>query len=932
MSFFSAHNFLSIVYDLQYICSNFAAASNPYMKGISRLVVSLLLVFAFLSNALPCGPGYTTPLFDTASAPEDPYTDYAAGRLGIVKPTFRRSVLYAAYRYIAGNGMSTAEQKAVVEVWNAEINRKDFRDDSVDGAVKAWIEKRKDIVGKDEKTPDIYTDRDYGGYDFFPNCTKNAFETATETLADRVSAHGPSDPNMVNWVKAQDQVFENCAKDKQTPDAAPPGAPDWLQKDRAYQRAAAEFYSLDYESAKKEFAKIAQDGDSPWAETASYLVARTLIRQASLSKDKGKAADYYSEAEQSLEKITSGKFADSAEKMLSLIAYRLHPRTRVGELARKLTITSSGDNFRQDVIDYTWLLDKLEDEVLTAEEKRKQEEEKKKEGNRITGAEYANRLASSNTLSNANMGEKLESEYKSYSSPKVNDDDIEIRLYTDKETWGFYVPANATDDEVIAKAESLAGHPLSDERKGDLRYRRRIAYSGQFSSRNTTDHEAYYGEEKMSPALMPEYLRKDELTEWLFTYRMKGPEAYLYSLKRFRESGSDLWLMTALSKADKGSTQLPRLIEAANNASRTSPAYTTIAYHQARILLFQSKTADARKLVDSMLSSGDDLTVSARNSFMDLRFTLAETLEDFLKFSLKRPYGFDFDGETGSIDDIIARRKAEYDPEYDKDGQAAFEREVDEEYRIHKLWQQREMFDSDTIDAFNQHFPTTALIEVERSPALPDYLRERFAIAIWTRSYLMDNMAMLLTITPEVAKYHPEFGPQLSKITGAKTQAAIDHATLYCLLKNPLFSPYVEEGIGKTDNEFGEFDSNDWWCEVDDMTYNEETGSEEVKVLPARPPFLTAAQSQSAQTERKRLKEIGDAPKFLANKVLDWAKHYPTDRRVPEALYIVILANGWTKYGCGSNEGLKDELATYLRKHYPTSEWAAKLAADESDK
>jgi len=152
------------------------------------------------------------------------------------------------------------------------------------------------------------------------------------------------------------------------------------------------------------------------------------------------------------------------------------------------------------------------------------------------------------------------------------------------------------------------------------------------------------------------------------------------------------------------------------------------------------------------------------------------------------------------------------------------------------------------------------------------------------------------------------------------------------LLKNPLFSPYVEEGIGKTDNEFGEFDSNDWWCEADDMTYNDETGSEEVKSLPARPPFLTAAQSQSAQTERKRLKEIGDAPKFLANKVLDWSKHYPTDRRVPEALYIVIQANGWTKYGCGSNEELKDELATYLRKHYPTSEWTAKLAADESDK
>ena len=81
----------------------------------------------------------------------------------------------------------------------------------------------------------------------------------------------------------QDDVFENCSQGKQAPVDLPPGAPDWLQKDHEYQLAAAEFYSLDYETAKKHFAQIAQDTESPWAETADYLVARTLIRQASSS-------------------------------------------------------------------------------------------------------------------------------------------------------------------------------------------------------------------------------------------------------------------------------------------------------------------------------------------------------------------------------------------------------------------------------------------------------------------------------------------------------------------------------------------------------------------------------------------------------------------------------------------------------------------------
>ena len=189
----------------------------------TRYIATISLIFAFLSNALPCGPGYTTPLFDTTSAPENPWADYAAGRLGIVKPTFHRSVLIAAYRHIAGNGLNAAEQQALVDVWTAEIENKDFADDTIDEAVQAWVTKRKDVFEKEEKPPEIYAERAYGGYDFFPNCTKNAFETATETLGNRIAKHGPSDTSVVDWTKAQDQVFQNCSSGKQTPGEAPPG-------------------------------------------------------------------------------------------------------------------------------------------------------------------------------------------------------------------------------------------------------------------------------------------------------------------------------------------------------------------------------------------------------------------------------------------------------------------------------------------------------------------------------------------------------------------------------------------------------------------------------------------------------------------------------------------------------------------------------------
>ena len=60
----------------------------------------------------------------------------------------------------------------------------------------------------------------------------------------------------------------------------------------------------------------------------------------------------------------------------------------------------------------------------------------------------------------------------------------------------------------------------------------------------------------------------------------------------------------------------------------------------------------------------------------------------------------------------------------------------------------------------------------------------------------------------------------------------------------------------------------------------------------------------------------GDAPKYMGEKVLEWARLAPLDPRVPESLYIVWRANGWTKYGCGSNEELQAQIGTVLKKKY----------------
>ena len=311
--------------------------------------VSLQLNSAFV--ALACGPSSIEPVFKYDHAPENPYENFAAGKLGLIKPSQRRVVLFAAYRYLIGGGFSADEQKDLVAVWNAEFNNESYTDDDVKEAVLAWVSERKKIFPKEEKPPEIYTERSYGGYEFFPNCTRNAFETAKETLSDRILRYGSDNKDVRDWTLAQDKVFTNCAAGRQIPEMADNSMPEWLQKDRESQLAAADFYPMHYDEAKNRFALIAVDSDSPWHELAQYLVGRTLIRQASAAKEESLKNVYYAEAEQHLQiSASGGKYSESAERLIGLVKFRLRPEERVNELARELSGQSQNHELRQNLI------------------------------------------------------------------------------------------------------------------------------------------------------------------------------------------------------------------------------------------------------------------------------------------------------------------------------------------------------------------------------------------------------------------------------------------------------------------------------------------------------------------------------------------------------------------------------------------------------
>lgn len=350
------------------------------------LLTSLFLNFAQTINA--CGPEFIQPIFAFEHRGES-YEGYARGEIGVVQPEFNRSFLFAAYRQFNNSPFTANEQKDLVAAWKAEFENTDFNEGDTNAAIKTWIASRKKVLTT-EAEPKIYTANAYNNsYEFSPNCTKNAFETAAKTLDNRAKTYSATDENVKNWARAQDAVFTLCSSNEKVyPVETASNAPQWLKNDREYQIAAANFYAMNFDDAKARFEKIAANRDSVWRETANYVIARNYIRQASL--DNTANAEYYSgddakqkeiqarmlelykQAETQLQSIVNDgsqtQYKDSARKLLNLVAYRLRPNERRAELAKTLLSKSENSSLRYDLTDYRWLLDKLQSSASTKAE------------------------------------------------------------------------------------------------------------------------------------------------------------------------------------------------------------------------------------------------------------------------------------------------------------------------------------------------------------------------------------------------------------------------------------------------------------------------------------------------------------------------------------------------------------------------------------
>jgi hypothetical protein len=310
-----------------------------------------------------CGPFIEHAIFTFTKHPDFPLSRFAAGELGVLQPTYARSYLAVAYRYLSGAPLGADARQAADRLWQERLGP--LWDERSGRAAEAWGRKRRGVPNV-TASPAVDFFRPVPGSQFanYSNCLADAFQRAILTLDGLVSAHGASSPIIADWVRAQDVVFDNCANQERLPSPVVAAPAAGAQEHRTYQIAAAHFYAGKFTEAETMFRAIADDGSSPWRTLGRYLAARSLIRRATLLPAPGEVdRTLLARADAELQSITqdsalAGVHA-AARSLRGFVRFRLEPRQRLNELADAISGRDAGAGFTQDLADYTLLLDKV---------------------------------------------------------------------------------------------------------------------------------------------------------------------------------------------------------------------------------------------------------------------------------------------------------------------------------------------------------------------------------------------------------------------------------------------------------------------------------------------------------------------------------------------------------------------------------------------
>lgn len=400
---------------------------------------------------------------------------------------------------------------------------------------------------------------------------------------------------------------------------------------------------------------------------------------------------------------------------------------------------------------------------------------------------------------------------------------------------------------------------------------------------------------------VPDSLRQDDLTDWILTFQDQSNTAATHAVERWQKTKSIPWLLNALSKAAPQTADMAAMMEASARVNRSSPAFASLVFHRARLLIASNRNAEARTLLDQVLRDAKALPRSAVNVLTSERMMLAENLTEFLSTAQRTPAGFSDNNDGREVPDD--------------------EKEVDSTTNGAKLF-----FDTDAANVFNKLMSVSVMAAAGRDRTLAENLHRDVAQAAFMRAALVDKTATANSAADTLAAIYPELKDFLTAYQKGTTPDARRFAAAYLALKFPGLRPYVTAGVGRA-TAVGEIDDyrDNWWCAAPPSTFGGYPGEAEEdgapKKPPAPPPEFLKARKPEASREVAALQALGTGPNYLCQTVINWANANPADSRVPEALHLAVKS---TRYGCTDKDTGRWSKAAFdlLHRKYPNTSWA----------
>jgi tetratricopeptide (TPR) repeat protein len=807
-------------------------------------------------------------LFESHVHPDIPFDKFAGGRLGIIKPTWRRSYLYASYRYLAGPGFDASQQKAMVSLWDdwlglgaTGIAQSPQDQQSPSKVTSEWIGARNKVPGVDaiqEIDVDRQAPAEYGSFDY-ANCNESSFHTAAATLDTMIGKFGLSSPQVTQWVDAQDQVFNNCS-----------GKPPTLADD-----------SQDWGNASEAFFQLCKtvpgvvtpgsygEGDNCRARKYQTATAQLETMIHDLGASNPKVKQWVDAQIQAL--VQCGNTPRSApEDPTALpppeIPQSLATGTPFEQAQRSYQIASA--NFYAANFDTAA---KMFDAIAA--------------DSSSPWRHLAPYLIARTTIRKATLsGEKNDHAMLAKAEAQLNK-----------------IIAAPGDDSVKRAAQQLLGfvdaqlHP--EQREQELAHAIMLPTSAEVLKQDVSDY-IWMLDHGPSNRNSP----RDDLTDWISTLHADAtytnppapysdPDASAHSIAKWKQTSSLPWLVAALSEIPASDPNAPALIAAAEDVKPDSPAYVTTTYHAARLLRGQGKTDEARQKLDALLSRRDQLPVSTVNELAALRMTLARNLNELLAYAPRTPLGFTDDADDEELPSAL-------------DDQTA---------PTLKQLAAGPLFDHDSAAVLTRWIPLSVLMQAAHSKTLPSPLRDQVALAAFVRAILLGDEPAARELAPLVMESVPKLKPSIEAWLEAKSPDAQSFAAAYMMLQNPGLRYEVDPGPGRS-TALDEIDSlrDNWWPSGVGQNLDAQTYA----------GFLSAAERKTTEEEWQKLSAI-NAPSFLCTEAIEQAKSHPTDERAPEALYRCLRA---VHLGCSNDKGTELARSAFqlLHHRYPDSPWAEK--------